>query len=814
MYAARLSKTTKDMTRFTRLIGALMCTLLIIPTTFAQQAWQPVNVRLATRWTKDVSPDNALKEYPRPQLVRKEWTNLNGLWHYAVTDTSVQILPAHADGEILVPYPLESALSGVQKMLKPNQYLWYKKTVSMPVQPGKRTILHFGAVDNEATIFVNGKNVGSHKGGYTAFSFDITKALHNGENEIAVKVYDPTDQGVYPHGKQVSDPANIYYTPSSGIWQTVWLEQVPDIYISALTLTPDVDDKSLQVKVEAPKGYTVKLTGMDNGKPVAEAKGSSGNNITLPVYDPKLWSPSHPFLYDLKVHLLKGNKVIDEVTSYFGMRKVSVGKDNKGFYRIFLNNQYVYNLGTLDQGFWPDGLYTAPTDEALKFDIEAIKAMGFNTIRKHIKVEPARWYYHADKIGMLVWQDFVNPNQSLPEGAKPAFEQQLNETIDQLYNHPSITTWVLFNERWGQYDQKRLTEYVKKKDPTRLLNAHSGELLWVNEQLRAPADNPWVGSDIADVHAYPDPMNAPPKEGRVQILGEFGGIGVFIPDHQWLSNKSWGYVQVTPAQLQGKYTIMNQHLQLLERDGLAGSIYTQPYDVEGEENGLMTYDREVIKIPVDSLRKIHSALVPSGSNMPTINIANADLTDPGARYAQLLQRYIDGERDRSFLRKLSMMAAQVGDKNGKQRIGADYVANIKGPLTEDNIQEIAEFTSSTKDAGFKLMNDYAQQFKASMGERPYTVKMMNLIYIGEMKDLLENTSTPDWPIIERRVKPYGAPGEEILLRAKTVHYFNAQDWDNYSTVAKEYLDKYGSNLPDNERKMFDDALSNGKASAK
>jgi hypothetical protein len=802
------------MKRLPKLFGALLCTVIIPAVAFSQSTWHPKNLKLPTRWSAAVSPSNALKEYPRPQMVRSNWTNLNGLWAYAIADTSVRILPAHFDGQILVPYPLESALSGVQKMLKAHQYLWYKKTINIPVQPRKKTLLHFGAVDNEATLFINGKNVGTHKGGYTEFTFDITSAVKNGDNDIVVKVYDPTDQGVWPHGKQVSSPANIYYTPSSGIWQTVWLETVPDAYIHALKVTPDVDNKELEVTVDAPQGYTVKLTALDNRNPVSEVKGNTSTKIILPLFNPKLWSPDQPFLYDLKVQLLKGSTVIDEVTSYFGMRKVSVGKDDKGFYRIFLNNQYVYNLGVLDQGFWPDGLYTAPTDAALRFDIEAIKAMGFNTIRKHIKVEPARWYYHADQLGMLVWQDFVNPQQQLPEGAKAAFETQLNETMDQLYNHPSITTWVLFNERWGQYDQQRLTEMVKRKDPSRLLNAHSGELLWVNEQLRAPADNPWVSSDIADVHAYPDPMNAPPKEGRVQILGEFGGIGVFIPDHQWLSNKSWGYVQVTPAQLQGKYAIMNQHLQLLEREGLAGSIYTQPYDVEGEENGLMTYDRKVIKIPMDSLQKIHAHLVPTAMNIPTVSIANADLTDPGAHYSQLLQRYIDGERDPAFLKKLSALAAQTGDKNGRQRIGSDYIASLQSPLTEESIKAIAEFTNSTHDAGYKLIKENEATFRQSLGERPYTVKMMNLIYTGEMKDLLDNNATPDWPAIEERTKPFGAPGEEILLRAKTVHYFNAQDWMNYVPVAKAYLDKYGDNLPDNERKMFTDALTNVNTSTK
>lgn len=644
------------------IVTGILCHSFFFPA-ISQTSSNPVAIRLATRWTKEVSPANALKEYPRPQLVRKDWTNLNGLWDYVITDKDAAA-PEKYDGQILVPYPLESGLSGVQKRITEKQDLWYHKTFTYQPHAAARTLLHFGAVDNEATVFVNGTEVGHHAGGYTEFSFDITDALKKGENDITVKAFDPTDKGVYPHGKQVTNPADIYYTPSSGIWQTVWLETVPVHYISKLKLTPDIDKGELNITVTAPDGFTVQAIALDGSNIAGSVKGKSNTLLSLPVKNAKLWSPDQPFLYDLQVKLVKGGRVVDEVTSYFGMRKVSVGKDDKGFYRIFLNNRYMFNLGTLDQGFWPDGLYTAPTDEALRFDIEAIKAMGFNTIRKHIKVEPARWYYHADKLGMLVWQDFVNPHQSLPEGAKEAFEKQLDETMQQLHNHPSITTWVLFNEKWGQYDQRRLTEYVRKKDPSRLLNAHSGELLWVNERLRSPSPDAWVSSEIGDVHSYPDPMNAPAKEGRVQILGEFGGIGVFIPDHQWLSNKSWGYVQVTPAQLLGKYTIMNQHLQLLEQEGLAGSIYTQPFDVEGEENGIITYDREVIKMPLQELQKVHTYLVPTGGNLPVIAIQNADTTDPGLQYSRLLQQYIDGRRELSLLRKLLMMASQVGDRNG------------------------------------------------------------------------------------------------------------------------------------------------------
>ena len=416
--------------------------------TTAQTHWSQAPLQLPTRWSKLVTPENALVEYPRPQMVRSNWTNLNGLWEYAITPKDAGT-PGHFDGQILVPYPVESALSGVKKTLLPSQNFWYTRTFAIKNKTDKKIILlHFGAVDWRATVFVNRKKIGEHQGGYTAFSFDITDAVHEGSNEIVVQVYDPTDEGIGPHGKQVLHPQNIYYTPTSGIWQTVWLESVPTNYISDIKLTPDIDKGVLNILVTAPTGFQIEANG---------TKGEAGKVFQMQVSDMHLWSPADPYLYDLNIKLIKDGATVDEVKSYFGMRKISVAKDDKGVDRIFLNNKPYYNLGVLDQGFWPDGLYTAPTDEALAFDIKAIKAMGFNTIRKHIKVEPARWYYWADKLGMLVWQDMVNPNQGLPEGSKEEFEKQNSEILSQLHNSPAIETWVLFNEKCGQYYQQRLT---------------------------------------------------------------------------------------------------------------------------------------------------------------------------------------------------------------------------------------------------------------------------------------------------------------------------------------------------------------------
>jgi len=782
----------------------LMAIALTLPFVGYSQNYKMQPVTIQSRWAKDVSPTNALKEYPRPGLVRTNWTNLNGLWNYAVTSKGAA-QPTAWEGEILVPYPIESALSGVKKSLLPSQNLWYKRSFTKPaIKAGEKVRLNFGAVDYEATVYVNGTLVGSHEGGYSEFAFDITPVLKDGNNEIVVKVFDPSGEGVGPHGKQVLKPENIYYTPTSGIWQTVWMEVVPASFIESLYITPDIDKGIVNVTVKSTGNAPVSLS--VNGSTV---KGKTNTVIAVPVKNAKLWTPAAPNLYDLTVQL--GN---DKVTSYFGMRKISVAKDSKGVDRIMLNNKPYFNLGTLDQGFWPEGLYTAPTDEALAFDIKASKAMGFNTIRKHIKVEPARWYYHADKLGMLVWQDMVNPNQGLPEGAKEAFEKGAKETLAQLHNYPSITTWVLFNEAWGQYDQERLTKWMKATDPSRIVNGHSGELLYVNEQLRAPRANPYVAADMTDVHAYPDPMNSLKQTGKAQVVGEFGGIGVFIPNHQWNPGSQWGYVQEKPAGLKAKYTIMNQHLKIFEGDGMSGSIYTQPFDVESEQNGLMTYDREVVKIPFAELRKIHSQLNPDMGTIPAdVTAQDADLTEPAQLYSNMLQQYIDGKRDAAFLKQMAMLASQAGDKTGANLAGTAYLATLKTPLSAEDIQSVAQFAKSSTDPGFKLMVANADAFKKALGERQYTVNMMNMIFKGDMEPMLQNPTSVDWNAIEAKIKPYGAPADEILLRAKTVHFINNQDWANYVPVATAYLAKYGQNINDQERGMFQGAVDQHKEGA-
>ncbi|SFN20548.1 Beta-galactosidase/beta-glucuronidase [Chitinophaga sp. YR627] len=621
---------------------------------YSQSSWQMQPVAIQTRWAKDVNPDHVLPEYPRPQLARPQWTNLNGLWQYAITAKDAAT-PSSFDGQILVPFPVESALSGVKKPVLPTQRLWYKRSFSKPdLKDGEKVLLHFGAVDWQSKVYVNGKEAGQHTGGYQAFSFDITALLKDGENELLVDVYDPTDQGPNPHGKQVLAPKGIRYTATTGIWQTVWLETLPAVYITDLVITPDVDGGYVSVKVHTSGDtrFTVEAEASTDGKMSGSVKGSTNQLLKLPLRNAHLWSPEDPFLYDLTIRLVKNGTVQDKVTSYFGMRKIEIKKDNKGQERIFLNNKYTYNLGVLDQGFWPDGIYTAPTDEALRFDIAAIKSMGFNTIRKHIKIEPSRWYYHADKLGMLVWQDMVTC-ANLDTAAKAAFEADNEANVQQLYNHPSIICWVLFNEGWYSYDQPRLTQWFHQKDPTRLINGHTGENY--DKEGATTVVNKWPGSDLADIHDYPGPGIAPAVPGKARVLGEWGGVGVPVKGHQWNAAAGWGYVKITPSEMTEKYSSMVKKLKQYETDGQSGSIYTEPFDVEIEENGLITYDRAVVKVPMEVLRQIHAPFVPQERSkplLPMLALKNADtssIPDPHRRqFLALLELDADVKKTRNY----------------------------------------------------------------------------------------------------------------------------------------------------------------------
>ncbi len=592
---------------------------LLLPQLQAQ--WQPAKGPLLTRWAKDVTPEKAHPEYPRPQMVRSEWLNLNGLWDYAI-QAREQSAPAQYQGKILVPFPVESALSGVMKRVSEKDQLWYHRTFTVPTAwQGKRVLLHFGAVDFEASVTVNGRDLGKHTGGYDGFSFDVTDALKpSGEQEIVVGVWDPTDAGTQPRGKQVRRPEGIWYTPTSGIWQTAWLEPVNDSHVAAVKVTPDVDQGAVTVETHvsgSARAVKVKVTVLDGGKSVSEAeledrvsdRGTSGPakpRIMLKVPKAKLWSPDQPFLYDLKVTVTADGKVSDQLTSYFGMRKIALGKDAEGTLRLFLNNKALFQYGPLDQGFWPDGLYTAPTDEALRYDIEITKKLGFNMARKHVKIEPDRWYYWCDKLGLLVWQDmpsgdrYIGPNDpdiKRTEASAAQFELETKRLIDGRGNHPCIVMWVPFNEGWGQYDTPRITEWIKNYDPTRLVNNTSG---WSDRRV----------GDVMDIHVYPGPGAPAIEEKRAGVLGEFGGLGLPVSGHTWQEEKNWGYRSFkTPQELTEAYIGLIEKLHpLTGLPGLSAAVYTQTTDVEVEVNGLMTYDRAIIKMDAERITKANQRL--------------------------------------------------------------------------------------------------------------------------------------------------------------------------------------------------------------
>jgi hypothetical protein len=591
-----VSKFAAHRSRAVRWLAAGVC--LLTCSAMAGQ-WKPAEGPLATRWAKDVSPDNVHAEYPRPQMVRQDWLNLNGLWEYAIRAKDVDC-PDSFDGQILVPFPVESALSGVMKRVGEANRLWYRRTFEIPAKwSGKNVLLHFGAVDWEATVWVNGEELETHRGGYDPFSFDITDALKDsGRQEIVLSVWDPTDAGSQPRGKQVRKPNGIWYTAVTGIWQTVWLEPVPQIHIESLKITADVDGQAVEVlaNVSAAVGdFDLKVAVFDGSKQVCQGqviKISGGTSsvarpsVKLPVKDARIWTPEEPFLYDLKVTLAQNEKVVDEVTSYFGMRKISLGKDEAGVTRLLLNNKPLFQYGPLDQGFWPDGIYAAPTDEALRYDIEVLKKLGCNMMRKHVKIEPARFYYWCDKLGLLVWQDMPSGNNKSDEDKKQ-FELELSRLVQTHYNSPSIVMWVPFNEGWGQHDTARIVERIREWDPTRLVNQASG---WKDEGV----------GDVEDIHSYPGPAAPPVEEKRAAVLGEFGGLGLPIKGHTWQDEKNWGYrTYSTREELTDAYVALLSNLRSLIGGGLSAAVYTQTTDVEIEVNGLMTYDRAIIKMDAE-----------------------------------------------------------------------------------------------------------------------------------------------------------------------------------------------------------------------
>lgn len=591
----------------------MLLALALCGSTFAQ--WKPAGDKIKTSWGEQLDPKNVLPEYPRPIMERNDWKNLNGLWKYAITKKG-DPTPAAYQGDILVPFAVESSLSGVGKMINEKEELWYQRTFDIPsAWRGKQILLHFGAVDWKAEVWVNDVKVGEHTGGFTPFYFDITSVLNKGNNDLVVKVWDPSDRGEQPRGKQIANPHGIWYTPVTGIWQTVWLEPVATQYITNLKTTPDIDNNSVKVEVAANTTSADKVeVKVFDGKNLV-AKGAALNGVPVELTMPanaKLWSPDSPFLYNMEVTLYKDGKAIDQVKSYTAMRKYSIRKGQNGITRLQLNNKDYFQFGPLDQGWWPDGLYTAPTDEALVYDLKKTKDFGYNIVRKHVKVEPARWYTHCDQLGLIVWQDmpnggpspqwqarnYFNGREVIRSAASEAnYRKEWKEIIDCLYSYPSIAVWVPFNEAWGQFKTPEIVAWTKEYDPSRLVNPASG-------------GNHYTCGDILDLHHYPGPNMFLYDPRRATVLGEYGGIGLVVEGNTWVNDKkNWGYVKFnTSDEVTNEYIKYGKHLLELIRKGFSAAVYTQTTDVEGEINGLMTYDRKVIKMNEAKVREINQQI--------------------------------------------------------------------------------------------------------------------------------------------------------------------------------------------------------------
>ena len=602
----------------TKVLRILFLLLIAISQPIMGQ-WSPSGDKIKTKWAEKITPDTVLSEYPRPIMERDEWKNLNGLWDYAIQKKG-STAPTNYQGKILVPFAVESSLSGVMKEVGTDKELWYNTTFEVSSSwKNQAILLHFGAVDWETVVWVNGIKVGSHLGGYTPFSFDITPFLVDGPQQLTVKVWDPTSDGPQPRGKQVNKPEGIWYTSVTGIWQTVWIEPVSKKHIEHIKTVPDIDNgiiKVLPIVKGVEYGDIIEVVVFEGDNEVTTAKAAVGEELVLSVPNAKLWSPESPFLYDLKIKILSNNDVVDEVESYVGMRKISMKKDAFGIVRMQLNNEDYFQFGPLDQGWWPDGLYTAPSDDALKYDIEKTKELGFNMIRKHVKVEPARWYTHCDRLGILVWQDMPSGDKSpqwqnhnyfdgseLKRSAESEkiYRTEWKDIMDYLYSNPSIVVWVPFNEAWGQFKTEEITEWTKAYDSNRLVNSASG-------------GNFYRTGDIVDLHNYPGPDMYLYDAERVNVLGEYGGIGLPLKNHLWKPDNNWGYVKFKNSkETTAEYVKYAKELKKLVKAGFSAAVYTQTTDVEGEVNGFMTYDRKVDKMNIKEVKTV---------NMEVINALN------------------------------------------------------------------------------------------------------------------------------------------------------------------------------------------------
>ena len=578
---------------------------------------------MLTPWGEALDREHPLPEYPRPQLRRNSYLNLNGIWEYAITKTAEK--PAAMQGEIVVPFSPETPLSGVGHLLQPDEYLWYRRSVTLPEGffRGGRLLLHFGAVDQCCTVWVNGQEAGSHTGGYLPFALDVTELIEGDAFTLELRVTDPTDTGSLSRGKQRLKNTGIWYTPQSGIWQTVWMECVPENYLRSLRITPKPEENAVHIRLEADDPAMAAVTICRDGGIIAEGQTDENgeSTLTIPAEELRLWSPEDPFLYDVSIVLPGG----DRVESYFGMRAFGIGKDEKGLPRLLLNEKPYFQNGLLDQGYWSDGYYTAPSDEALIHDIAEMKRLGFNMLRKHIKVEPLRWYYHCDRLGMLVWQDMMNGGESYSplsiyvfsnlglrvkddryryfsrsdEAGRTHYYEELGQMIDLLYNTVSLAMWVPFNEGWGQFDALKAAEFIRKRDDTRPIDHASG---WYDQG----------GGDIKSIHWYFRPYHhkQPPKEQRPICLTEYGGYNCAVPGHCWGEGAEFGYKKIAdPAEFNRAFQkLMEEQIIPAKERGLAAAVYTQVSDVEGERNGLLTYDRKVCKANEAIFRAVNAKL--------------------------------------------------------------------------------------------------------------------------------------------------------------------------------------------------------------
>ena len=578
---------------------------------------------MLTPWGEALDREHPLPEYPRPQLRRNSYLNLNGIWEYAITKTAEK--PAAMQGEIVVPFSPETPLSGVGHLLQPDEYLWYRRSVTLPEGffRGGRLLLHFGAVDQRCTVWVNGQEAGSHTGGYLPFALDVTELIEGDAFTLELRVTDPTDTGSLSRGKQRLKNTGIWYTPQSGIWQTVWMECVPENYLRSLRITPKPEENAVHIRLEADDPAMAAVTICRDGGIIAEGQTDENgeSTLTIPAEQLRLWSPENPFLYDVTIRLASG----DTVESYFGMRSFGIGKDEKGLPRLLLNGKPYFQNGLLDQGYWSDGYYTAPSDEALIHDIAEMKRLGFNMLRKHIKVEPLRWYYHCDRLGMLVWQDMMNGGESYSplsiyvfsnlglrvkddryryfsrsdEAGRTHYYEELGQMIDLLYNTVSLALWVPFNEGWGQFDALKAAEFIRKRDDTRPIDHASG---WYDQG----------GGDIKSIHWYFRPYHhkQPPKEQRPICLTEYGGYNCAVPGHCWGEGAEFGYKKIAdPAEFNRAFQkLMEEQIIPAKERGLAAAVYTQVSDVEGERNGLLTYDRKVCKANEAIFRAVNAKL--------------------------------------------------------------------------------------------------------------------------------------------------------------------------------------------------------------